>query len=105
LAKERTHPIPVIITSRTGGWDEFLKALRQGAFDYLALPPQLEEVKRVLALAHQEAINSRGGTKAPTALSATLGRLHHTSMAPFSSSFSMIAPAFQRPPGTKFFRA
>ena len=51
LAKHRRRPIPVIITSRTGEWGEFLKALRQGAFDYLVLPPRREEVSRVLELA------------------------------------------------------
>ena len=51
LAKHRRRPIPVIITSRTGEWEEFLMALRQGAFDYLVLPPRREEVSRVLELA------------------------------------------------------
>jgi len=51
LAKHRNKPIPVIITSRTGEWEEFLRVLRQGAFDYLALPPRQEEVRRVLGLA------------------------------------------------------
>jgi len=51
LAKHRRRPIPVIITSRTGEWGEFLRALRQGAFDYLVLPPRREEVSRVLELA------------------------------------------------------
>ena len=41
----------MIITSRTGEWGEFLRALRQGAFDYLVLPPRREEVSRVLELA------------------------------------------------------
>jgi DNA-binding NtrC family response regulator len=46
-AGKRTRSIPVIITSRTGGWGEFLQALRLGAFDYLVLPPQPGEVRRV----------------------------------------------------------
>src|SRR5271165_4884793 len=29
-ARNRTRPIPLIVTSRTGEWAEFLKALRQG---------------------------------------------------------------------------
>jgi len=45
------NPIPVIAMSRTGEWDEFLEALRIGAFDYLALPPRRDEVERVLASA------------------------------------------------------
>jgi len=62
LAKHRRRPIPVIITSRTGEWEEFLKALRQGAFDYLVLPPRREEVTRVLelALADSRGVRRRG---------------------------------------------
>jgi DNA-binding NtrC family response regulator len=54
LARNRTRPVPVIVASRTGGWREFLKALGQGVFDYLVLPPQLDEVRRVLGLAFAE---------------------------------------------------
>jgi DNA-binding NtrC family response regulator len=54
LAKHRRKPIPVIIASRTGEWQEFLRVLRQGAFDYLVLPARPEEVKRVLELAMAE---------------------------------------------------
>jgi len=53
-ARNLTKPIPVIVASRTGEWKEFLTALRQGAFDYLVLPPRLDEVKRVLGLALAE---------------------------------------------------
>lgn len=53
-AQNRTRPIPVIVSSRTGEWAEFLKALRQGAFDYLTLPPRGDEVRRVLGLALKE---------------------------------------------------
>jgi DNA-binding NtrC family response regulator len=53
-ARNRTKPIPVIVASRTGQWEEFLKALRQGAFDYLVLPPLRDEVRRVLGLALAE---------------------------------------------------
>lgn len=53
-ARNRTKPIPVIVASRTGQWEEFLKALRQGAFDYLVLPPRRHEVRRVLGLALAE---------------------------------------------------
>jgi DNA-binding NtrC family response regulator len=60
IAKHRKRPIPVIITSRTGEWEEFLTALRRGAFDYLALPPRLEEVSRVLELASAESRRRRG---------------------------------------------
>ena len=61
LAKHRRRPIPVVISSRTGEWDEFLKALRQGAFDYLVLPPRPEEVRRVIELALAESRQVREG--------------------------------------------
>jgi DNA-binding NtrC family response regulator len=54
LARHGHGPIPVIVASRTGGWEEYLDALRQGAFDYLTLPPRREEVRRVLELALAE---------------------------------------------------
>lgn len=50
----RLRPIPVIVASRTGEWEEFLRALRLGAFDYLVLPPRQDEVRRVLKLALAE---------------------------------------------------
>ena len=69
LARKRTRPIPVIVASRTGGWREFLKALRQGVFDYLVLPPRLDEVRRVLGLAFAEGsrtdADETGSGKAP----------------------------------------
>jgi DNA-binding NtrC family response regulator len=63
LAKHRRRPIPVVISSRTGEWEEFLRALRQGAFDYLSSPPQPGEVKRVLELALAESRHVRGRDK------------------------------------------
>ena len=53
-ARSRMRPIPFIVTSRTGEWEEFLTALRLGAFDYLVLPPRQDEVRRVLKLALAE---------------------------------------------------
>jgi DNA-binding NtrC family response regulator len=58
LAKHRRRPIPVIVCSRTGEWEEFLRALRRGVFEYLVLPPQTGEVKRVLELAMAEVADS-----------------------------------------------
>lgn len=60
-ARNYAKPIPVIVTSRTGEWEEFLKALRLGAFDYLVLPPRLDEVRRVLGLALAEGRRRDGG--------------------------------------------
>jgi DNA-binding NtrC family response regulator len=48
---KRPKPLPVIAVSRTGEWGEYLAALRVGAFDYMSLPPQRDEVDRVLRLA------------------------------------------------------
>ena len=58
-ASRLANPIPVIAISRTGEWDEFLEALRIGAFDYLALPPRRDEVERVLTstLSKSTAVN------------------------------------------------
>jgi len=61
LAKHRRKPIPVIIASRTGEWEEFLRVLWQGAFDYLVLPPRPAEVRRVLELALAESGRMSGG--------------------------------------------
>jgi len=58
-ARRRGRPIPVIVTSRTGEWAEFLSVLQQGAFDYLPLPPRLEEMRRILNLAFAEAAGDK----------------------------------------------
>ena len=63
LTRQSTTPIPIVVASRTGEWEEFLLALRRGAFDYLVLPPQLHEVKRILALALRETVASNGDEK------------------------------------------
>lgn len=52
--REGARRIPVIVTSRTGEWAEFLAVLQQGAFDYLPLPPRVEEVRRILERALAE---------------------------------------------------
>ena len=57
---KRQSPLPVIATSRTGEWDEFLEALRQGAFDYLSLPPRSDELARILASALGKSLRPSG---------------------------------------------
>jgi DNA-binding NtrC family response regulator len=57
---KRPIPVPVIAVSRTGEWHECLAALRVGAFDYMALPPQRDEVKRVLKFALGESFRRNG---------------------------------------------
>ena len=64
---KRPIPVPVIAVSRTGEWHECLAALRVGAFDYMALPPQRDEVKRVLKLALGESFRRKGPVVAEVA--------------------------------------
>ncbi|MCI0351331.1 MAG: hypothetical protein L0Z53_18060 [Acidobacteriales bacterium] len=46
---ERGHvPIPVVVASRLDDWDGYLKAMRKGALDYVALPPRRHEVEWVI---------------------------------------------------------
>jgi len=40
--------VPIIVVSRTGGWTEYLMAIRSGAFDYLAYPPIPGDLQRVI---------------------------------------------------------
>ena len=39
---------PVIVFSSTGDWPDYLRAIRAGAFDYMAYPPFLGELPRVI---------------------------------------------------------
>jgi len=48
----RTIKIPVVVGSRTGCWEEYLKALQQGAFDLIATPCRAEEVRHILSHVH-----------------------------------------------------
>jgi len=43
-----TSKAPVIVFSSTGDWPDYLKAIRAGAFDYMAYPPFPEELRRVI---------------------------------------------------------
>ena len=40
--------VPVIVLSRFAEWDHYLAALRDGAFDYIACPPNAKETERIL---------------------------------------------------------
>ena len=42
------RPTPVIVLSRFAEWDHYLAALRAGAFDYIACPPDSAETERIL---------------------------------------------------------
>jgi two-component system, NtrC family, response regulator PilR len=39
---------PVVVLSRFAEWDHYLAALRAGAFDYIACPPDSAETERIL---------------------------------------------------------
>ena len=62
-AAERSRTkAPVIVFSSTGDWPDYFKALRAGAFDYMAYPPFLGELPRVIrnALASRTASTVEG---------------------------------------------
>jgi DNA-binding NtrC family response regulator len=44
----RTTKVPVVVASRTGCWEEYLKALQQGAFDLIATPCRADEVRHIV---------------------------------------------------------
>jgi DNA-binding NtrC family response regulator len=41
---------PVIVVSSRGDWDAYVTAMAEGAFDYLGLPLNQEELERILLL-------------------------------------------------------
>jgi len=50
--------MPVIVFSQRAEWDVYLNALDQGAFDYVACPPDPAETERILELALYEKFGS-----------------------------------------------
>lgn len=48
--------VPVIVFSRRAEWNVYLDALNQGAFDYIACPPDSTETERILELALHEPV-------------------------------------------------
>lgn len=96
--QNRTKPLPMILTSRTGEWDEFLTALRQGAFDYLVLPPRRDEVKRVLGLALAESSRTDAdGTKSGEAAVSEGNSPIHRIADHWGVRFSNAASVLSRP--------
>jgi len=47
-AAQRGSRVPVVVGSRTGGWEEYCKALHHGAFDLVPTPCGAEEMRRIL---------------------------------------------------------
>src|SRR4051812_39104615 len=55
LASGGNHKPPrVVVTIRTGEWDEYLDAMRQGAFDAIRFPLQPTDVELVVLRAMRE---------------------------------------------------
>jgi hypothetical protein len=42
------NPTLVVVLSRFAEWDHYLAALRDGAFDYIACPPDPDETERIV---------------------------------------------------------
>ena len=55
-------PTPVVVLSRFAEWDHYLAALRAGAFDYIACPPDSAETERILWSAIGNACGVAAGT-------------------------------------------
>ena len=41
-------PTPVVVLSRFAEWEHYIAALRDGAFDYIACPPDSAETERIV---------------------------------------------------------
>jgi len=48
LRDRSDRKVPVIVVSRTGDWTEYLAAIREGVFDYLAYPQIPGDLQRVI---------------------------------------------------------
>ncbi|HMD06818.1 MAG TPA: hypothetical protein VKH63_04740 [Candidatus Acidoferrum sp.] len=53
---------PVVVLSRFAEWDHYLAALRAGAFDYIACPPDSAETERIMWSAMASASEFSAGT-------------------------------------------
>jgi DNA-binding response OmpR family regulator len=54
--------VPVIVISRLENWDEYLRAMRLGAFDYISSPLRRSEVEQVI----RRALDELPGPPAPS---------------------------------------
>jgi DNA-binding NtrC family response regulator len=57
--KNRLNAPRVVVTSRTWEWEEYLEAMRLGAFDVVRRPWQPTDVEMVVLLAMREDMHSR----------------------------------------------
>ena len=62
--KTSLHQAPVIVISRVDGWESYLKALADGAFDYIVCPPNPAETERIIWSALTETIRTGKATQA-----------------------------------------
>jgi DNA-binding NtrC family response regulator len=53
--RRTTVETPVIVVSRLADWNEYLNAVRAGAFDYIGLPPRQAEIEWAI----RNALNER----------------------------------------------
>jgi DNA-binding NtrC family response regulator len=53
--------VPVIVLSHFAEWDYYLAALRDGAFDYIACPPNAKETENILLAAIRKGRELRRG--------------------------------------------
>ena len=60
----KADAVPVIVLSRFAEWDYYLAALRDGAFDYIACPPNANETERILRSAISKSRELLLGAKA-----------------------------------------
>jgi two-component system response regulator PilR (NtrC family) len=56
------RPTPVVVLSRFAEWEHYLAALRAGAFDYIACPPDSAETERIVWSALGNARGAAAGT-------------------------------------------
>jgi DNA-binding NtrC family response regulator len=45
----RAWKVPVVVASRSGGWEEYCKTMQHGGFDLVATPCRADEVRRILS--------------------------------------------------------
>jgi DNA-binding NtrC family response regulator len=64
VASRTGRSAPLVILSRRADWDAYLGALRAGAFDSIACPPDFAETERVLQSALLEASRKERGLQA-----------------------------------------
>lgn len=57
--KSDADRVRVVVTSRHPDWDEYLEAMRYGAFDVIASPCQPTDVEWMVIQAKRDAINGR----------------------------------------------